>query len=137
MPFTGLGTGKLVESHPTPSGLFFTGIGTGILSPVGNVKRFGQQVVNQNLTFTAEERLTAADGEIFTDSIGQFDITETQYPRHAVGVFTVMGGTGKYLNAVGFGTFTKTANADGTFIDIVKGVISQPSRRQSDDAPAR
>lgn len=113
LPFSASGSGSIFESGPFGSlsgtvrglhigvGSFSGNVFTGSLPPPCDVGSIGNG---------GSIQLTAANGDIlyteFSSSVCQSESTQTY---DATGTYTIDGGTGRFLNATGSGTYTAEA----------------------------
>ena len=124
-PFAGVFTGNVAF---TPTGATYQGSGTanhlgataiaGVVVPVGPASCDGF-AAQQTIT------LTAANGDELHIFVVDDSCFESEVQIHGVGTFEVTGGTGRFANATGAGTFDGLARLDlGTVNITLNGTIT-------------
>lgn len=106
--FTGSGSGSFIHSSTEKGSLYSGDHGCGWNGPA-------------TLTSSAHPRNSIA----MTLNLGNFTFGNPCHPRFAQKVkFIVVGGTGRFINAMGAGTVAFTCNNDGTYTDNWSGTIT-------------
>jgi hypothetical protein len=96
-------------------------VGTGEGTQIGRFSEVAYPVINGN-TFSATVILTAANGDqVFKMATGT--ITSNGTTTTFAGPFTVLGGTGRFVNATGSGQVEMVLSPDGTIAQIYDGTI--------------
>jgi hypothetical protein len=114
-PFSGKGSGAIVDQQITPSGLVVTLRAKGTATHLGRFTRDEVLLLDPaTMSFTGEVVFTAANGEQLEAKIAGGFIG----PTTATGQYTFTGGTGRFVNATGHASFV-VETSDGTNFALV------------------
>jgi hypothetical protein len=129
LPFNGSGSGSFTEAFPTVS-ITGTGnyehLGLTQISIAGAITGFS---ACGGFTAMEQDTFTAANGDTVLLSVHDvFCPTSSPFVFQFTGVFSITGGTGRFIDASGSGTIqgsiTFTSASSGTFSGATSGTIS-------------